>query len=60
MLNLAKPDSLYNAGMRVLYFSEQQHQLTKEGWTRGGEDISYKPNDYKRGSKTYFTLSFTH
>lgn len=33
ILNLAKPDSLYNDGMRVLVFSEKRHP---QEWFRGG------------------------
>lgn len=59
-LNLAKPDSLYNEGMQVLVFSEERHAREHCGWFRGGRDISYKPNSYRRGErKTHFTFSFS-
>ena len=65
ILNLAKPDSLYNEGMRVLSFS----QLSRDGpeqlsWHRVGHNISYHTNTFKREGnrwgRCYYTLTFTH
>jgi hypothetical protein len=33
---------------------------TGKGWFRGGFDVSYYANGLKRGSKSYFSLSFTY
>ena len=41
MLNLIKPKSLFNEGMKFLIFSEKKHAAENVGWFRGGEDISY-------------------
>lgn len=42
ILNLAKPDSLYNYGMKVLSFSTNARRSDEElGWHRVGEDIRY-------------------
>ena len=65
ILNLAKSDSLYNEGMRVLCFS----QISRDGeeqlsWHRVGRDISYYQNNFKREftryQRNYYTLTFTH
>ena len=42
ILNLAKPDSLYNFGMRVLCYSTNQRQNQNIGWYRTGTDIIYQ------------------
>lgn len=36
MLNLCKPDSLYNEGMKVLIYSEKTAAAKDIGWHRGG------------------------
>ena len=41
MLNLSKPDSLYNEGMKVLIYSERTSEDKDIGWHRGGHKISY-------------------
>ena len=42
ILNLAKPDSLYNYGMRILSYSVCSRQGDEElGWHRIGKDINY-------------------
>lgn len=64
MINLLKPDSLYNYGMRILCFSEQLKDRESVGWHRVGEQISYFANNFKRDNqrflKTNYTFSFTH
>jgi len=47
-LNLAKPDSLYNYGMKILCFSNGKKEDQGVGWHRVGESINYHPNSYKR------------
>jgi len=44
MINLLKPDSLYNYGMRILCFSEKLKDKEDVGWHRVGENISYYAN----------------
>jgi len=50
MLNMIKPKSLYNDGMKVLIYSEKRQLAVAEkeggiekdgGWHRGGDDIGY-------------------
>jgi hypothetical protein len=63
MLNLAKPDSLYNYGMKILCFSNKIKSDEGVGWHRTGQDINYFPNPYKRENnrfcRNYYTLTFT-
>eukprot|EP00347_Sterkiella_histriomuscorum_P004799 403359053 len=64
MLNLSKPDSLFNEGMKVLIFSEKQSEDKDIGWFRGGTKISYYNNGIKKESqkrsKCYYTLTFSY
>ena len=61
MLNMIKSKSLYNEGMKVLIYSEkrqnhaaslsssaQKKERCHEGWHRGGEDLSYFQNNYRK------------
>lgn len=48
MLNLSKPDSLFNEGMKVLIYSEKQAQEKDIGWYRGGTNIIYYQNGIKK------------
>ena len=48
LLNHTKPDSLFNAGMQVLVFSEEESKTNGKGWHRDGKDISYYQNSYKK------------
>jgi hypothetical protein len=41
IINLVKPDSLYNHGMRPLVYSETEARKSGRGWVRGGGDICY-------------------
>jgi hypothetical protein len=41
VLNLAKLDSLYNEGMKILAFSSDQKKEKNLGWHRVGSEISY-------------------
>ena len=64
IINLAKPDSLYNYGMKILCFSNVLKQTNGTGWHRIGESIVYYQNEFKkegtsRYSKTFYTLTFT-
>ena len=48
ILNLAKPDSLYNYGMKVLCLSEQAKIDEGKEWFRDGKNIMYYKNSFKR------------
>ena len=50
ILNLAKPDSLYNFGMRILCYSTNKRASDGVGWYRTGSDIIYQQNNFKRES----------
>jgi murein tripeptide amidase MpaA len=64
MLNLCKPDSLYNEGMKVLVYSEKHAQNKDIGWHRSGHKISYYPNGIKkegeRNFRTHYTMTVTY
>ncbi len=57
IINLSKPESLYNNGMRVLSYSEKKKEM---GWHRVGQDIRYYQNNFDKGRKKYYTLTFVH
>jgi len=67
MLNLAKCDSLYNDGMKILCFSNKEKTTDNIGWHRVGESINYFQNQYKRDAgaglvryaKNFYTFTFT-
>uniref|UniRef100_A0A383WKG5 Peptidase M14 domain-containing protein n=1 Tax=Tetradesmus obliquus TaxID=3088 RepID=A0A383WKG5_TETOB len=60
IINLQKPDSLYNMGMLPLLHSAQQMRRKGIGWVRAGSDVYYGPNSIKRGKQQpYFALTFT-
>ncbi len=44
LLNLCKPDSLYNQGMKVLCYSVEKSRKDGMGWHRTGTDIIYAQN----------------
>jgi hypothetical protein len=48
MLNLCKPDSLYNEGMKLLIYSEKHAAARDIGWHRGGTKIAYYPNGIRK------------
>ena len=58
ILNLSKPTSLYNKGMKVLIYSKQKVNHTKTGWYRGGSSILYYQNWYRRVSFRYYEFLF--
>ena len=47
IINLLKPDSLYNVGMKPLVYSEKKATTQNIGWTRSGGDICYYTNNMK-------------
>jgi len=67
MLNLCKPESLYNEGMKILVYSERIAALKDIGWHRGGTKISYYANQIRKGDdkktnnpRYYYTHTFTY
>ena len=64
ILNLCKPDSLYNEGMKVLVYSEKHAAEKDIGWHRGGSKISYYQNGIKKDTSksrgSLYTLTFTY
>ncbi|CAI2369038.1 unnamed protein product [Moneuplotes crassus] len=76
IVNLSKPDSLYNEGMKPCVKSQGHYEKTGQGWHRDGTDISYKMNNFLRNRERrpdpisypniptwtyyYFTFSFTY
>ena len=64
MLNLCKPDSLYNDGMKILVYSERMAASKDIGWYRAGSLIGYYNNGLKRSDKhmgrSYYTHTFTY
>jgi hypothetical protein len=48
IINLSKPDSLYNYGMKVLNFSNKLNDKEGVGWHRIGENIDYYQNNFKK------------
>jgi hypothetical protein len=64
MLNLSKPDSLYNEGMKILIYSEKTAVEKDIGWTRGGFNIGYYQNGIRKEGqkryKSYYTHTFTY
>eukprot|EP01041_Mallomonas_annulata_P003176 gene3176-6267_t len=65
IVNLTKPDSLFNLGMRPVMYSCEDAARKSLGWVRTGSDISYYINPFNRnntageGVACYYTLSFT-
>lgn len=48
ILNLSKPDSLFNHGMKPLIYSEKQVEEDEVGWFRDGYNISYYNNGIRK------------
>lgn len=66
IVNLCKPDSLFNQGLQPVLYSENNHRLHGTEWVRSGDEICYYSNPYPRSTSadgksgdTYYTLSFT-
>lgn len=66
IINLMKPDSLFNFGMKPVVYSEKNAEKGI-GWVRGGHDICYYQNSIKRKGDTegpsssfYYTLTFSY
>lgn len=62
ILNMQKPTSVYNDGMRPLQYSNIQAAVHGVGWVRCGDQIVYYQNGVRRKDKSatnYYTLTFT-
>ena len=61
IVNLIKPDSLYNHGMKPLVYSKKEAELKKNGWHRSGHEIKYYPSKKRAiaSAQVFYTLSFT-
>ena len=60
IINLMKPDSLYNHGMRPLVYSDIEARKSGKGWQRRGGDICYYQNSMKRkNAGYYYTLTWS-
>ncbi|KRT82072.1 Peptidase [Oryctes borbonicus] len=63
IVNLAKEESLYNEGMKLLMYSAKDAQIHSIGWRRCGENITYfynenvGPDDPEQ--QPLYTLTFT-
>lgn len=61
IINLLKPDSLYNVGMKPMIYSERNASTKGLGWHRDGAEICYYTTNVKRKNNAgyYSCLSFT-
>ena len=61
VINLLKPDSLYNRGMQPLIYSNRAAAESGKAWRRCGQRICYYQNHIKRkgSSNNYYTATFT-
>jgi hypothetical protein len=63
IVNLCKPDSMYNRGMQPVMYSCRDAEDRGTGWRRTGRDICYFGNDLVRGGENpnghhHYTLTF--
>ncbi|XP_054582432.1 cytosolic carboxypeptidase 3 isoform X3 [Eptesicus fuscus] len=59
IINFTKPASLYNRGMRPLFYSEKEAKTHNIGWRRIGEQIKYYRNNPGQDGRHYFSLTWT-
>jgi hypothetical protein len=60
IINMLKPNSLYNFGMKPCFYSQIAANTKHVGWVREGEDIYYYQNTFKKGSgPPLYTLTFS-
>ena len=59
IINLLKPDSVYNQGLLPLIYSEREAESSGVGWHRCGSDVAYFQNGIKRKNGSYYTLTFS-
>lgn len=62
IVNLVKPESSYNQGMKPLIYSKKESEMNDGkgiGWYRDGQNIVYYQNSLKKkGGGFYYTLTF--
>eukprot|EP00516_Mucochytrium_quahogii_P011400 CAMPEP_0203787624 /NCGR_PEP_ID=MMETSP0100_2-20121128/2352_1 /ASSEMBLY_ACC=CAM_ASM_000210 /TAXON_ID=96639 /ORGANISM=" , Strain NY0313808BC1" /LENGTH=842 /DNA_ID=CAMNT_0050690191 /DNA_START=146 /DNA_END=2674 /DNA_ORIENTATION=- len=64
IVNLEKPDSMYNYGMQPLVFCPRTARACQRGWTRVGSNIAYFANPFEKdcdvnGSKRCYSASLS-
>ncbi|KAM9215925.1 cytosolic carboxypeptidase 3 [Dugong dugon] len=59
IVNFTKPASLYNRGMRPLFYSEKEAKTHNIGWKRIGDQIKYYKNNLGQAGHHYFSLTWT-
>uniref|UniRef100_A0A5F9DS59 AGBL carboxypeptidase 3 n=1 Tax=Oryctolagus cuniculus TaxID=9986 RepID=A0A5F9DS59_RABIT len=59
IVNFTKPASLYNRGMRPLFYSEKEAKAHHIGWQRIGDQIKYYRNNLGQDGHHYFSLTWT-
>ncbi|XP_049497845.1 cytosolic carboxypeptidase 3 isoform X3 [Panthera uncia] len=59
IINFTKPASLYNRGMRPLFYSEKEAKAHNIGWQRIGDQIKYYRNNQGQEGRHYFSLTWT-
>ncbi|XP_059505416.1 cytosolic carboxypeptidase 2-like [Stegostoma tigrinum] len=59
IINLMKPTSLYNMGMKPLLYSTKDAELLNVGWRRVGSQIKYYRNNYGNSKHHYYSLTWT-
>ncbi len=59
IMNMLKPDFLYNQGMKILVYSTKRAEQLGASWRREGTRIAYFKNSIRRRGVSYYTLTFT-
>ncbi|XP_069037898.1 cytosolic carboxypeptidase 2 isoform X2 [Lepisosteus oculatus] len=59
IVNLMKPSSLYNMGMKPLLYSEQEARARGVGWRRAGANIRYYRNQRDQEGQSLYSLTWT-
>lgn len=59
IVNFTKPASLYNRGMRPLFYSEKEAKSHNIGWQRIGDQIKYYKNNLGQDGRHFFSLTWT-
>jgi hypothetical protein len=52
IVNMMKPDSNYNQGMKPLVYSVREAEINNLGWYRDGQNIAYYQNQRKKRTGT--------
>ncbi|XP_041531564.1 cytosolic carboxypeptidase 3 isoform X7 [Microtus oregoni] len=59
IVNFTKPSSLYNRGMKPLFYSEKEAKIHNIGWQRIGDQIKYYKNNLGQDGRHFFSLTWT-